>query len=64
MQFHIENMTCGGCAKGVTAAIHALDPNAMIEADPAKRSVKVETTSKQADIEKALAEAGFAARSA
>lgn len=64
MQFHIENMTCGGCAKGVTAAIRALDPSATVEADPAKRSVKVKTTTKRDDIEKALAEAGFAARAA
>ncbi len=26
MQFHIENMTCGGCARSVTKAIQSVDP--------------------------------------
>ena len=41
MQFHIENMTCGGCACGVTRAIHTVDPAANVEADPPKRKVVV-----------------------
>ena len=66
MRFHIENMTCGGCARSVTKAIQSVDPTAVVEADPSARSVAVTTTSPRAAIEAALAEAGYpaAARSA
>jgi copper chaperone len=37
MQFHIENMTRGGCAKSVTRAIHSVDPEANAIADTANR---------------------------
>ena len=32
MEFHVEDMTCGGCARGVTRAIQAIDANALTEA--------------------------------
>ena len=35
MQFHIENMTCGGCVRSVTKAIQSVDPSAEVTADPA-----------------------------
>ncbi|WP_374642477.1 heavy-metal-associated domain-containing protein [Tabrizicola sp.] len=61
MQFRIEDMTCGGCARSVTAAIRALDPAAVVEADPPARRVTVRTAAPQAAIMAALAEAGFPA---
>ena len=60
MQFHIETMTCGGCARGVTRAIQSVDPGATVEADPPNRRVNVTSTSPRADFEAALTEAGFA----
>ena len=30
MQFHLEDMTCGGCARTVTKTIQMIDPNAKI----------------------------------
>ncbi|ENX41474.1 heavy-metal-associated domain-containing protein [Acinetobacter sp. NIPH 2100] len=62
MEFHVENMTCGGCARGVTRAIQAVDANAKVITDPPHRSVKVETTASQQQIVNALAEAGFPPR--
>lgn len=59
MQLHIENMTCGGCARGVTVAIQAVDPAARIQADPPSRTVTVETSATQAAIVAALTDAGF-----
>jgi len=59
MQFHVEAMHCGGCARGVTKAIQSVDPAAIVEANPAARSVVVTTTSPRAAIEAALAHAGF-----
>ena len=61
MQFHVEGMTCGGCAKSVTKAITTVDPNAKVEADPALRTVKVETSASQAAVQQVLEEAGFPA---
>jgi len=60
MQFHIENMTCGGCVRGVTRAIHSVDPVAQVSADPATHKVDVVTTAPRASLQSALADAGFA----
>lgn len=44
MQFHIDDMTCGGCASTVKKTILALDANATVITDPATRLVEVETS--------------------
>lgn len=64
MQFHIENMTCGGCARGVTRAIQAIDPKAEVRADPPSRTVEVISSAPRAALEKALVEADFPPRAA
>lgn len=64
MQFHIENMTCGGCVRGVTKAIQAVDPNAQIQADPPTRKLELVTTATREKIEAALNEAGFPPKAA
>ncbi len=61
MQFHIQNMTCYGCARSVTKAIHSVDQSAVIKADPENRKVEVETSATRAEIEAVLAEAGYPA---
>ncbi|MDP2081066.1 heavy-metal-associated domain-containing protein [Pseudotabrizicola sp.] len=60
MQFHIETMTCGGCARGVTKAIQGVDAAATVQADPPNRRVDVTTTAPRDRIVAALTEAGFA----
>jgi copper chaperone len=62
MQFHVEDMTCGGCARAVTAAVREVDPAAMVDADPPSRTVRVETARAEAEIRAALAAAGFPPR--
>lgn len=59
MQFHIENMTCGGCVRSVTKAIQSVDPIAQVNADPAMHKVDVTTTAPRARLQAALADAGF-----
>ena len=59
MQFHVENMTCGGCTRSVTKAIQSLDPAARVEADPATRKVVVTSQRSQQEIELVLAEVGY-----
>lgn len=61
MQFHIEGMTCGGCARSVTKAITSLDQDARVEADPTSRTVKTDTSMSSAEILGVLAEAGYPA---
>jgi copper chaperone len=64
MQFHIDNMTCGGCARAVTRAIQSVDPGASIDTDPPSRLVKVDTAASQEQVVAALREAGFPPREA
>ena len=62
MQFHLDDMTCGGCARSVTKAIQALDPEARITADPPTRRVEITTTAAREQVVAALREAGFPTR--
>jgi len=64
MQFHIENMTCGGCVRGVTKAIQSVDPQAQIKADPPTRKLEVNTTAAREQIEAVLENAGFPPKTA
>ncbi|WP_300621882.1 heavy-metal-associated domain-containing protein [Dokdonella sp.] len=59
MLFHVESMTCGGCARSVTRAIQSVDPAAEVSADPPRRRVEVKTGAPRERIEAALREAGF-----
>ncbi len=61
MQFHVENMTCGGCVRGVTRAIQSVDPQAQVAADLDSHKVEVQSQAAREALVKALAEAGFEA---
>ncbi|HEY4529221.1 MAG TPA: heavy-metal-associated domain-containing protein [Luteimonas sp.] len=62
MRFHIDDMTCGGCVRGVTRAIQSVDPTARVEADPPGRTVDVASSATREQLEAALTEAGFPPR--
>lgn len=60
MKFHIANMTCGGCVKGVTATLKKLDPAAAPQIDMDRKEVVFEGTQvAPAQVAKALADAGW-----
>ncbi|MEB3767536.1 heavy-metal-associated domain-containing protein [Acinetobacter sp. MD2] len=61
MKFEIQNMTCGGCARSVTATITTLDSNAEIHIDVEKRLVDVSSQLSADQIITALTEDGFPA---
>jgi copper chaperone len=61
LRFHVPNMTCGGCARSVNKAIQSVDGAADIQADPAAREVRIETSANQQTLLAALAAAGFPA---
>ncbi|MEQ9832542.1 heavy-metal-associated domain-containing protein [Pectobacterium versatile] len=59
MQLHLENMTCGGCARTVTKVIQNMDPEAKIVTNPPTRKVDVQTSISLEQLSEALCEAGF-----
>ena len=59
MKFRIENMTCGGCARSVTATIKDLDENATVNIDVDTKLVEVNTAVTEDKIVAALTEDGF-----
>ncbi|BCU64851.1 hypothetical protein F941_01530 [Acinetobacter bouvetii DSM 14964 = CIP 107468] len=61
MKLRIDAMTCGGCARSVTATIKDVDPNAKVDIDVAAKLVEVESSEEQQKILEALAEDGFPA---
>lgn len=60
MQFHIENMTCGGCVRSVTKAIQSVDPAAEVSADPGTHKVEVKSSAARERLAAALTEVGYA----
>ena len=60
MQFHIENMTCGGCVRSVTKAIQSVDPAAEVRADTATHTVEVTSVAARERLTAALTEIGYA----
>ena len=59
MNLHIENMTCGGCARSVTAAIKDVDPAATVTIDLASKRVHIESAQPAERFTAALDDAGF-----
>lgn len=59
MKFRIDNMTCGGCARSVTATIKDLDENATVTIDVATKLVDVESSASAEQLIIALTEDGF-----
>ena len=55
----IPDMTCGGCARGVTAAIKAVDPAAELVIDVLTHKVQVKTIASADAVKQAVADAGF-----
>jgi copper chaperone len=59
MRLFIENMTCGGCVRGVTKAVHSVDPKAIVNADVVDRRVDVTTDATEEEVTSAIKAAGF-----
>lgn len=61
MKLRIENMTCGGCARSVTATVKDADVSATVEIDVATKLVEISNVANEQKILDALAEDGFPA---
>ncbi len=63
VRFKVANMSCGGCARAVTAALRDVDPQAEISVDLGRREVVVASTAGAENFAGALREAGFEGQS-
>lgn len=57
--FHIDNMSCGGCVRGVTRAIQAVDAEATVTADTDTKRVTVASKQPQEVLLAALTQADW-----
>jgi copper chaperone len=57
--FHVPDMTCDGCAKAVTAAVHRTDPAAEVRVDMDSKLVRVASGTAAATLAGAIEDAGF-----
>jgi copper chaperone len=64
MQFQIDNITCSGCARSVTKAIHSVDPQAIVEIDLPQKRVNVVSVAEEAAIAAVLEGVGYPPRRA
>lgn len=62
MQFHTDDMTCGGCVRAIERAVTAIDPAARLTADLAEHRVQVVTVHPRDRIAAAIESAGFRLR--
>lgn len=61
-QFHVPKMSCNGCLRNITNAIHKLDDEATVEADFQDRTLKVRTELSEALVIDVLRDAGYPAK--
>ena len=59
IELTLPGMTCGGCARGVAAAIKAVDPTAEVVIDVAARNVQVKTNFDTEAVKNAVRNAGY-----
>lgn len=58
----VEGMSCGHCAKAVTAAIQSKDPDAQVEVDVEGGTVKTKTILPRHTVSMAVEEEGYAVK--
>jgi copper chaperone len=58
-QFNITDMTCGGCAHKVTAALQGVDPQCQVQIDLPTKQVHVQSQLPRQALVQALEGAGF-----
>jgi len=59
--FHIPDMSCGHCKATIEKTIHAIDPTAQIAFDMTARRITLDSLAETANLQEALAEAGYPA---
>jgi copper chaperone len=57
--FRVTDMTCSGCVRAITGAVHDLDASATVEADLDTKLVKVASVASAEAVAEAMRDAGF-----
>ena len=60
-EFEVSTMSCGGCAKRISAAITQADPQAQVTVDVASKRVQVQSALPAAQLAQAMGDAGYPA---
>lgn len=63
-ELNVPKMNCGGCARGVTQAVQALDSAARVEVDLASKKVRVVSEMGLDAVKSAIVNAGYPATEA
>jgi copper chaperone len=63
IQVTVPSMACAACADTITKAIHGIDANAQVKADPATKDVSITTTAAADAICAAIDAAGYPVQS-
>jgi copper chaperone len=65
LAYQVPDMTCSHCVNTITRAVHAVQPDAVVEADLARHVVQVDLPEAQADaVRQAIVAAGYEAEPA
>ncbi|MDT8840111.1 heavy-metal-associated domain-containing protein [Paraburkholderia fungorum] len=59
MEFQVNDMSCGGCARSITNAVKQVDPAASVDVDIAQKTVKVSSSVSPEKVLNAISEAGY-----
>lgn len=59
VDFIVSGMTCGHCARAVTAAVQGIDPAAKVEVDLGGKRVSIDSNADREALERAIEEAGY-----
>lgn len=59
IDFTVQGMTCGGCVRGVTNALHRVDADAVVNVDLPSKTVSVSSTADIQQLKQAIDKAGF-----
>lgn len=57
--FSVPEVHCDGCVRSLTAAVRALDPDAVLRADLERKQVEVRAKAADAAVADAMRDAGF-----
>jgi len=58
-ELQVEGMSCGGCVRGVTRSVQAVDSNAKVDVDLQSKKVRVDTQASLDAVKSAINDAGY-----
>ena len=59
IEYTVQDMTCGSCARRITQAVEKLDPEAQVDVDVKARRVRIESRHSAEALRAKIQEAGY-----